>query len=46
MIQFQSITYAYDMEKKSVRTYRYLLGRLEKEAYRLEFIVGTNNEHL
>ena len=38
--------YVYDMEKPHVEPTVIRLEDLEKEAYRLEFIVGTSNEHL
>ena len=38
--------YVYDMEKPHGEPTVILLEDLEKEAYRLEFIVGTTNEHL
>lgn len=38
--------YVYDMEKPHGEPTVILLEDLEKEAYRLEFIVGTSNEHL
>lgn len=38
--------YVYDMEKPHGEPTVIRLEALEKEAYRLEFIVGTSNEHL
>ena len=38
--------YVYDMEKPHGEPTGIRLEDLEKEAYRLEFIVGTSNEHL
>lgn len=38
--------YVYDMEKPHGEPTVIRLENLEKEAYRLEFIVGTTNEHL
>ena len=38
--------YVYDMEKPHGEPTVILLEDLEKEAYRLEFIVGTSDEHL
>lgn len=38
--------YVYDMEKPHGEPTVIRLDDLEKEAYRLEFIVGTSNEHL